>query len=209
MPEPDSPAGPSWRLLLLTLLGLVGCALVAVVHPVESYEPGRELEQAGRNLQVHLEITTSRNGDGWARGQALPFKDGHVHPREVSWVWFRPDEPPHPGDRVHGRALLSLDSSGTSLLLDGPRAATITQGPLPIPVHWDTLLAHPQTLQDRLLMVNGEIDGTHLRAPDTAARCPLATTPETDTGTNASRWLLHLQPDPERPGWNCHLEGPA
>lgn len=203
------PAPPSRTLFLLTALGLIGCALLATLHPLESFDPERSLEQTGRHLQVHLEVTTSRTSDGWARGEALPLlDDGTVHPRTIAWVWFRPGEhPPQPGDRINGRALLTQDGSGQALLLDGPRAAFVTPGPQPIPVHWPTLLEHPEPLADRLLLVNGAVDGDRLRAPDGDASCPLTGPVPYEHG--GPHWLLRLQRDPDQPGWSCRLEGPA
>ncbi len=190
-------------------MGLSGCALLATLYPLESYDPERSIEQTGRHLQVNLEITTSRVRDGWARGEALPLlDDGSVHPRPIAWVWFRPSEhPPQPGDRVVGRALLTQDGSGQALLLDGPRAAHVTPGPLPIPVHWETLLEHPQPLAERLLLVNGAIDGHRLRAPDGSASCPLTGTARHDE--TGPQWLVRLERNDHQPGWSCRLEGPA
>ena len=192
---------------MLTLLGLLGCALIAVVHPIEHYDPARSIEQTGRHLQIHLEVTTSRTGDGWARGEALALtENGHPHPTPVSWVWFRAEKTPQNGDRVQGRALLTQDGSSAALLLDGPRAAVVTPGPLPIPVHWHTLLEHPQPLADRLLLLNGALDGDALRAPDGDASCPVANTPDEP---DANRWLVRLVRDTGRPGFSCMVEGPA
>lgn len=208
MTDPGPPAS-SRVLFLLTLLGLVGCALVAIVHPAEHYDPERGLEQTGRHLQVTLEVTESRNGDGWASGDALPLKtNGYPHPKTVSWTWFRvPDDVPQPGDRVQGRALLSQDRGGTEFMLDGPRAAHVTPGPLPVPVHWDTLLAHPDPLAGRLLRLNGQLDGDRIAAPDGTASCRLVEVPA--GSTHASSWLLRLERDRDQPGWSCRLEGPA
>lgn len=207
MADPSPTQSPSKTLLLLTLLGLTGCALLATLHPLEAYDPERSLEQTGRHLQVNLEITTSRAQDGWARGAALPLlEDGSVHPKKIAWVWFRPSEnPPQPGDRVSGRALLSQDGTRQSLLFDGPRAAHVTLGPQPIPVHWQTLLDYPQPLAERLLLINGEIDGNRLRAPDGSGSCPVAGTIPLDA--SGSKWLVRLQRDDEQPGWSCRLEG--
>lgn len=194
----------SW-LLLATLLGLTGCALIGVLHPLEHYDPERGLDQAGRHLRVHLEVTTSRSGDGWARGDALALDpDGRPYPREVSWIWFRAEEPPQNGDRVQGRALLKQEGNSASLLLDGPRAAVVTPGPVPISVHWPTLLEHPQPLTGRLLLLNGHIDGGHLRAPDGAGSCPISGPVHDYEG---DRFLVRLQRDRDRPGWTCVLEG--
>jgi hypothetical protein len=197
---------PSW-LLLLTLLGLTGCALVAALHPVEHFDPARSIEQTGRHLQVHLEVTTSRSSDTWARGEALALNpQGHPYPAPVSWVWFRAGEAPQSGDRIQGRALLTQDGASSALLLDGPRAATVEPGPLPIPVHWSLLLEHPQVLTGRLLMVNGHIDGDRLRSPSDDASCPLVGTHD---NTDSDRWLLRLEREPRQPGWACRLEGPV
>lgn len=192
-------------LLLLTLLGLAGCSLIATLHPPQTFDPGRVAEQAGRNVSVRVEVATAAASGDWLRGEAYPVA-GHAAPARIAWIWFRPPASgPLPGDRLVGHAQVSVDARGTALILDGENAARIEPGPHPVPVHWSDLVAAPERLAGRLLVVNGALDGEVLRAPDGASRCALAA-PAPDSAWGRERHQVRLERSPGAPGWVCRVE---
>lgn len=191
-------------LFLLTLLGLTGCGLLAVVHPSAPFDPGDPAAQTGRSVAIRLEVLTSDVRDGWARGLAAPTDAPDA---QIAWVWFRPPEPgPLPGDRVIGRALVEQKAEGVGLVLDGSAAAVVLPGPVPVPVRWSELAAQPERYMGRLLVINGQIDGTALVAPDGARRCVLD---EPVAPIEAPRFLVRLARSADGFGWACRVEGPA
>ncbi len=159
-----------------TLIGLLGCAVFATLHPIPPLDIERPGSQVGRVVEATFIVGHVKVGDGWTRGDGWVSVPGSgtettAYSTRIEWITF--DEGSRtilPGDELSGRFRVDARGHAPSLVATGP--PLVEPGPHPVPTSWRDLVARPERFVDRWIVVRGVDEGHRVVAPGGMMHCP-------------------------------------